>query len=140
MNEGGNLYEWLTNLFEFNDPKMVDESIAKMTPDSHQLTFLPFLTGERSPGWAGSSRAAISGISLNTTKLDILRAGLESVALRLSLIYEQFGNYTDGVGQVIAGGGAIQKSPAWAQIISDAINRPVLVTDVKETSSRGVAL
>jgi sugar (pentulose or hexulose) kinase len=52
MNEGGNLYEWLTNLFEFNDPKMVDESIAKMTPDSHQLTFLPFLTGERSPGWA----------------------------------------------------------------------------------------
>ncbi len=50
LNEGGNLYEWLTNLFEFNDLRMIDESIAKMTPDSHQLTFLPFLTGERSPG------------------------------------------------------------------------------------------
>ena len=51
------------------------------------LTVLPFLAGERAPGWRGDRRGAVTGLSLDTTALDIVHAALESVALRLALVY-----------------------------------------------------
>jgi len=42
------------------------------------------------PGWQGNARGMISGIAFATTPLEILRAGLESVALRIAEVYQLF--------------------------------------------------
>lgn len=72
-----------------------------MKPDSHGLTVLPFLSGERAPGyhgevWAptslsshvsGSSFQAhctITGIHPGTSSADMVRAGTEAVVMRLA--------------------------------------------------------
>ena len=60
---------------------ITQEALASAAPDGHELTILPFVTGERSPDWAGNARATFHGLTLATTPVDILRAtpGLDVV-------------------------------------------------------------
>ena len=107
-----------------------------MAPDSHGLTMLPLLSGERGPGWSDRAGAAIEGLTAATTPLDLLRAGLEAVALRFALLDADLpGEHT-----VVATGGGLANSPAWTQIVADALGRPVAHSGVAEGSSRGAAV
>ncbi len=40
----------------------------------------------------------------------------------------------------MAGGGALVASPAWAQMIADALNRPLHITEETEITARGAAI
>ena len=111
-----------------------------MEPDGHGLTVLPFLAGERAPGWAGHARATIHGLTLATTPLHILRAGLEAVAYRIALVFDLLRPVLPADPQVIASGGALLRSPAWLEIMTDVLGRPVSVSHVQEASARGSAL
>ena len=92
LSNGGNLLQWLRDTLQFSAPGRVGEldelerDIAAIAPDSHGLTILPFLAGERSPDWATDARGTISGLRLHTRPVDILRAGYEAVAYRFGLI------------------------------------------------------
>ena len=107
-----------------------------MAPDSHGLTFLPLLSGERGPGWSDRAGATIEGLTLATTPLELLRAGLEAVALRFAMLDADL----PGEQTVVATGGGLVNSPAWTQIIADALGRPVAHSGVDEGSSRGAAV
>ena len=108
-----------------------------MAPDSHGLTMLPLLSGERGPGWSDRAGAAIEGLTAATTPLDLLRAGLEAVALRFALLDADLpGDHT--IVAPPAAGSA--NSPAWTQIVADALGRPVAHSGVAEGSSRGAAV
>ena len=69
--EGGNVYAWCRDVLQLPPADEVERVLAERAPDSHGLTLLPFLAGERAPGWRGDRRAAITGLSLSTTALDI---------------------------------------------------------------------
>ena len=90
--EGGNVYGWMQDTLKLGEPDAIERALAQLPPDGHGLTVLPFLAGERSPGWAGDVRATISGLGLNTTPIEMLQAGLEAVAYRFALIFEQPGD------------------------------------------------
>jgi gluconokinase len=55
--EGGNVYAWCRDLLKLPPPAEVEQMLAERAPDSHGLTMLPFLAGERAPGWRGDRRA-----------------------------------------------------------------------------------
>jgi gluconokinase len=136
LNDGGNLVEWCRNTFRLGEPDAVERELAAMDPDAHGLTFLPFLAGERSTGWAAHARAVISGLRLNSRPVEILRAGMEAVALRFAMIYELMPRAKE----IVASGGALLHSPAWVRMLADAIGRPILPSLEPEASSRGAAL
>jgi gluconokinase len=139
LSEGGNLVEWIRETFRV-DPVAAEREVAAMPPDGHGLTFLPFIAGERAPGWAGDARAAIAGIGLSTRPLDVLRAGLEAVALRFAIIHERLAAAVPEAREVVATGGALLRSPSWMQIMADALGRVVIASAEPEASSRGAAL
>ncbi len=140
LTEGGNLYAWARQVLRLGRPEQIEQKVAAMAPDSHGLTVLPFLSGERSPGWAGHARGAFQGVTVGTTALDLLRAILEAVALRLALVFNKLAPISGHVEDVVAGGGAISRSPAWLQIMADAFGHPIRATETVETTSRGVGL
>jgi gluconokinase len=111
-----------------------------MEPDAHGLTFLPFLAGERSPGWVANARASISGMSLDTKPSQILRAGMEAVALRFALLHEMVRTSFPQIREIVTSGGALLNSPAWTRILADALGRPIRPSAEPEASSRGAAL
>lgn len=140
LNEGGSVYAWLNAVMDFKKYADLEKALLEMEPDSHGLTVLPFWAGERSPGWAGHARATIHGLTMSTTPLQILRAGLEAVAYRIGLIFALLHSYLPSDGQVIGSGRAILQSPAWAGILADVLAKPIVLSAVEEASARGAAL
>jgi gluconokinase len=140
LNDGGNLVEWCRRTFRLGEPEEVEREVAAMEPDAHGLTFLPFLAGERSPGWVAHARASIAGLSLDTRPAQILRAGMEAVALRFALLHGMLLESFPQIRQIVTSGGALLKSAAWTQILADALGRPMLPSAEPEASSRGAAL
>lgn len=140
LSEGGGLFAWMKNILQLGDPAQLETGLAAMEPDGHGLTVLPFLAGERSPGYAGHARGTLHGLSEATTAQEILRAGLESVAYRIALVLESLRRLLPGDPQIVASGGALLSSPLWLQIMTDVLNRSIAVSEVKEASGRGAAL
>lgn len=140
LSNGGSVYAWLTETLRLPAPERVERELAAMGADAHGLTVLPFLAGERSLGWVATARAAVVGLSLATRPLDVLRAGLETVAYRFALIHERLREACPGLREVVATGGALLASPAWMGIVADALGVPITPSTETEGSSRGAAL
>ncbi len=138
--DGGSVYAWLRETLRLPDPSVIEEQLAAMEPAAHGLTFLPFFSGERAPGWRDDARAALAGLSLQTSPLDLVRAGLEAVALRFAFIHRALAPHLPADHQIIASGAAILASPVWLQIMADVLGRPVTASAEKEGTSRGAAV
>ena len=139
--EGGNVLAWARRALALPaDANELERALDSVPADGHGLTALPFLAGERSPGWRGDARAAVTGIGLSTTGPEILRALLEGVAFRLAEVYARLRPLAAPGHAVIASGGALHGSRAWSQIVVDALGVPVEVRESTEASSRGAAL
>jgi gluconokinase len=143
LSDGGNLIAWLRETLRLPEFEEAEEAIAAMRPDAHGLTFLPLLAGERGPGWADRANGTIAGLSIATTPVEILRAAMEAVALRFTLVAEKldtaFPEDADSR-HVIATGGGLLGSKTWTRIMADALGRPITASVVTEASSRGAAL
>jgi gluconokinase len=138
LSNGGDVYAWMKRNLAL--PKDVEARLETASPGTHGLTMLPFFSGERTPYWRADLRAAITGLSASTDAFDILRAALESIALRFREIYCLLAGSWGAPTEVIASGGALLHSPAWIQMMADALGRPVTICTETEASCRGAAL
>jgi gluconokinase len=139
--EGGNLFAWLRESLQLPPIDELEKALAVREAAAHGLTVLPFVAGERAPGWHERARASIIGFTLNTQPVDLVQAGLEAIAYRFSLIYRRVKPYLAAEQhQIIASGGGLLSSPAWLQIMADALGEPILALTEKEITSRGIAL
>ncbi len=112
---------------------------SKMPQAPTELLILPHFNGSGTPWSDMKSRGAIAGMTLSTTRYDILRAFLESLTYELSInvdMLESAGIEVDTV--TAAGGGA--RSPQWLQIKADILNRPIQTTKVNEAGCLGAAV
>ena len=140
LSDGGGLYHWLKDTLRMKeDDDKTEAAIEKRAPDSHNLTFLPFLAGERSTGYHEAAHGAILGLNSATDTIDIVQAALEAVAYRFAEIYGQL-NEICKIREIIASGGALRASPVWTQIIADVLANDMSLPDVREASSRGAVL
>jgi gluconokinase len=140
LSDGGGLYRWLKDTHKIHDiDDMVEAEIKRREPDAHDLTFLPFLAGERSTGYNETARGAILGLRSSTDAVDIVQSALESIAYRFAEIFDQL-NSVVKVREIVASGGALRESPVWTQIIADVLAKKLNLPDTREASSRGAVL
>jgi gluconokinase len=140
LSNGGEVHAWMRRTLALPADEELDETLAAMQPGAHGLTVLPFFAGERSPYWRGDLRAVIAGMGLSTRPEEIVRAALESVALRFRQIYRILSGAVGEPAEVIASGGALLRSRAWTQMMADSLGRPLIACNEQEASSRGAAL
>jgi gluconokinase len=139
LSNGGNLVDWMRRTLALDPGSRLETALARMPPDAHNLTVLPFFAGERSPDYLPDARAAISGLRLATTAAEILRAGLEAVAFRFLAVLEQLAPIT-AVTRIVATGTALTASRVWPQIMADVLGRPIGLPREAELTSRGAAI
>lgn len=101
---------------------------------------LPFLRGERAPGWATEATLTIGGMTPATTAAHIIRAAFEAVAFRFRLIYDRLRPHLAPDSVIVASGGALQVSALWRQILADVLQTPMHLVNVDEATSRGAAV
>lgn len=113
------------------------DRLAKL--GENHVYFLPYLMGERSPHNDPSTRAAFIGMSMDTSREDMLQAVFEGVAygLRDSLeVARKLGLKIERT--TICGGGA--KSPIWRKIVANVMNVKVDTVEVEEGPAYGGAI
>ena len=143
LSEGGNLISWLDSTLQLPPLKEAEPLVANLPPDGHGLTILPFVSGERSPGWHAEARAAIIGIGTHTSPVDIFRAGIEALAYQIGAVFEQLNTALqihEAAPKVIGSGGALLSSPTLQHVIADTLGVPLYPSKEPEASARGVAL
>jgi len=140
LSNGGEVFAWMNRTLSLPSSEETERALGEEAPGSHGLTVVPLFAGERSTGWRPEARAAIAGMSLHTRSIDILRAALESVALRFREIYEIMAVRMGAPDQLIASGGGLLHSPAWTQMMADALGRTVVTCLEPEATARGSAL
>lgn len=139
LSNGGNLYAWMTRTLAA-DRSTLEQSLRKMKPAATGLTFVPLLAGERSPGFASHATGSIAGLTQATTAVDIIRAGLEATAIEFSRVDKPLDTVLPGARRLIANGAGLLASPAWMQMMADAIGKPVAESKAREASSRGASI
>jgi gluconokinase len=140
LSAGGNIFAWASRTLRVADPKAAEAHVLVSAPDSHGLTVLPFLAGERSPDWNVNARSAIVGMTLNTSPGDMLQALLESVAYRFGAVHDLVLTSIPSVRVIIGSGAGLIHSPAWMQLMTDVFGHSMVTSAVSEASSRGAAL
>jgi gluconokinase len=139
FNDVGRMLTWLQANLRLPDDAGLDAAL-RAAPAAEVPAVLPFLTGERSPGWAAGARAAIADVSSATTALELARGAMEGVALRYVLAMAQLVEVAPRAARVVASGGVTQAMPGWLQIVADAFGRPVTRVAQKQATMRGTAL
>jgi len=144
---GGLLLKWYKDNFENikalkqdQSKKDVYEYLLSKVPDKpSRILFLPHLNGSGTPWCDFSSKGAIIGLKISTTKYDILKAILESLTYELKINMETMKSAGIIIKNLNAvGGGA--KSPLWLQIKSDILNQPINTLRIREAACLGAAI
>ncbi|GBG30846.1 Xylulose kinase [Hondaea fermentalgiana] len=141
---GGNV-EWIRAMLR--DPSGDNTAYAKLDalagscdPGANGVLYLPHPNGERAPLQNPHARAAMVGISGETTQAHLARAVLEGVAFHLRWLAEAGHMFADAdEAVVVVGGGA--RSTVWCQILATVLGRPVVVnkTESIDTAVLGAA-
>ena len=115
---------------------------APISPDrlgNNHVYFLPYLMGERSPINDTSARGTLLGMTLDTSRADLVQAVLEGVAFGLRDSLEVARSLGVAVhSATICGGGA--KSPLWKRMIANIMNLRVEETESEEGPAMGGAM
>ncbi len=122
------------------DPYEYITAAAAQAPlGAEGLTFLPYLTGERTPHKDPDAKGALVGLSLRHTKAHMARAVLEGVAFGMRDSLEIIREMGVPIEQVRASGGGA-RSAVWREIQADVNGAPLVLINVDEGPAYGAAL
>src|SRR5829696_6192916 len=144
IQNAGLALEWVRKVLGASWKDVYEEAFA-VPPGSGGVTFLPYLSGERTPRFDPGARGAWTGLGLDHTRGHLLRAALEGVAFALR---EALGALED-LGTIapelrLAGGGGTggRSGGPWRQLLADVLGRPLwlLPDEISSVASaRGAA-
>lgn len=138
LNDVGRVVSWLTDTVQLGDADP-DELMAA-APEPGTPLVLPYLTGERSTGWAAAARAHIAGASGATTGAQLFRGAMEGVALSYARIADQLRTTAANPTRILASGRVTQDLPSWLQVLADVLDAPVDPVTIKRATLHGTAM
>jgi L-ribulokinase len=118
----------------------LEKAAAKIGPGETGLVALDWWNGNRTILADADLTGAIFGLGLHTTREQIYRALLESIAFGSRRIMDNFEEHGLVLSQIVACGGIAERSPLMMQLLADTSGREVHVPDVAEIPARGAAL
>jgi xylulokinase len=136
IQNAGLALEWVRGILGFSWPQVYAEAF---TVEAEDLTFLPYLTGDRTPHLDPSARGAWVGLGLHHKRSHLMRAALEGVAFSIKQGLEAMAVTQLQVTELrLAGGGTLE--PAWRQLLADVLQVPLYSITVPAASARGAAI
>ncbi|WP_250450467.1 FGGY family carbohydrate kinase [Caballeronia sp. ATUFL_M2_KS44] len=118
-------------------PAAYDDAFAAGA--SASVTFLPYLSGERSPWMNPAARGGWLGLGLDDTRGSMMRAAFEGVAFALRAGLDAIRTSgTPLTAMRLAGGGSIDAR--WRQLLADALDVELNAVDCPNAAARGAAM
>lgn len=114
---------------------MVKTALMESPPGANGVTALPYFQGRADPDWNSSARAAFFGLSLGTTKLDLLRALLEGICVEIARSVQTMESIHPI--HMIRLSGGLSKTVELGQLLSDVTGIPVILSDDSDATTMG---
>ena len=115
---------------------------AAIAPDKlgrNRVFFLPYLMGERSPINDTDARGTFTGMTMDTTRADMVLSVLEGVAFAIRDSFEIAKSLgIDIRASRLCGGGA--KSPLWRRIFANVLGIPLQMVKTEQGPGYGAAM
>lgn len=138
MQNAGLALEWVRGILGLSWQEVYTKAFS-VPPGCEGLTFLPYLTGERTPHLDPHVRGAWVGLGLHHTQAHLMRAALEGVAFALRQGFEALEATGFKAAELRLAGGGTAEMP-WKQLLTDVLRIPLYATTVAAASARGAAL
>lgn len=139
INTSGAAIKWYIDTFGAADQKIADEKginvyellnqeAMEVPAGSNGVMFFPYLLGERAPLWNSYARGMFIGMSLDTTREEMVRSVFEGTAFALRHVMETV-KESGAVANClrITGGGS--KSRTWSKIKASMLRMPIYILD-----------
>jgi xylulokinase len=141
IQNAGLALEWARGVLGASWERVYEEAFA-VPPGAGGVSFLPYLSGERTPRFDPGARGAWTGLGLDHGRGHLLRAALEGVAFALREGLEALEEAGIPVAELRLAGGGTASDP-WRRMLADVLGRPLrplpdAVAPV--ASARGAAL
>ena len=141
---GSGVLEWVTDKLIPETSKNKYDVIIKeadsVPAGSGGVFFVPSFVKETGPTKKYGTAGAILGLTLRTTKSQIIRAAFEGLSFQLAQALQILEREKRSKIKEIRAVGGGSKNRLWNQIRADVTGFPVTVTDLKECASLGAAL
>lgn len=102
-----------------------EAALAASAPGAGGAMFLPWLSGSMAPQADGTVRGGFVGVSLDTERVDLVRAAAEGVAHNLRWVLGPVEALAGAPATEVVLTGGAARSPGWAQVLADVLDRPV---------------
>ena len=134
----GSAIQWLRDGLNFFEDSSATEMMSKRASSDSRVLVIPALTGLGAPYWDAEARGAIFGITRDTSKEDITKATLESVAFQSKDLVEAMKKDNATFKKLMIDGGMVNNN--WfcqqlANTLQVEVSRPAII----ETTSLGAA-
>ena len=124
---------WLARLLDKPAPALADEVGEKVDRPS-PVTFLPYLSGERTPHNDPGARGLLAGLAQVTDRRTVTQAVLEGVAFAFKDCQRVLAEAGTDFARAFAVGGGAQSRP-WLRIMASVLDRPLDVTTEAEVGA-----
>ncbi len=133
----GNAIEWFRDGFLGG---RVDLDLLDAEPCAYDRlpVCLPFVFGERNPGWEDDRRAVFAELTPQHTLADMYRALQAGILFNLYHCYRVMGDRLAGTRRIILSGG-ILNSQRWTQMVADVFGRTIFCMRDRDASLIGGA-
>lgn len=118
----------------------LEAEAAVFVPGETGLVALDWWNGNRTILGDADLSGVIAGLSLATTRAEIYRALLESVAYGTRRIIENFNEHGIELHEIVACGGIAERSPLMMQLLADICGLEVVIPALSQIPARGSAL
>jgi len=140
VNDVGRLVAWAQSTLRLPEDDDALDAVLAAEPDPRVPVVVPFLTGERSTGWAASARAVVADLSASTSPEAVFRGCAEGVATTYARVVDDLVEVAGRPGRLVASGRITQDLPSLLQVVADSIGTPVEHVALKRATLRGTAL
>ena len=136
---GGAAVQWLRDQLGILSTAAESEAVAASVPDAGGVYFVPAFVGLGAPHWNAAARGTIAGITRSTSRAQIVRATLESIAYQTrDLIHAMESDAGEPIRELRVDGGAAVNS-FLMQFQADILDRPIVRPVDVETTALGAA-
>jgi gluconokinase len=143
VNNATNCVDWLLSTLRRKplDAAMYDEMShsAALINSIKAPIFLPFIFGERCPGWQEARRGGFVGLDKGHGEADMYYAVLEGIVFNMYQCYGVLKNLTGPPSRTVVSGG-ITRSSFWMQLAADTFGMTLTTTGTQNDSTVGAAL
>ena len=134
----GSAIQWLRDGLNFFEDSFETEAMSRKASLDSRVLVIPALTGLGAPYWDAEARGAIFGITRDTSKEDITKATLESVAFQSKDLVEAMKKDNATFKKLMIDGGMVNNN--WfCQQLANTLQVEVSRPEIIETTSLGAA-